>query len=108
MKTGLAINPATPFAEAVPYLEAIDLLLVMTVVPGFGGQSFMKETLPKIEDAVATRTQRGLQYHIQVDGGIDGETAQDATAAGANVLVAGTTIFKAPDMAAAIRMLRQA
>ncbi len=108
LKTGIAINPATPFRAAAPYLEAIDLLLVMTVMPGFGGQRFIRETLPKIEAAVDERTRLGLQYHIQVDGGIDGETAKEATAAGANVLVAGTTIFKAPDMAAAIAMLREA
>ncbi len=108
LKAGLAITPATPVEEALPYLELIDLFLVMTVVPGFGGQSFMQETLPKIEAVGAERARRGLNYHIQVDGGIDGETAKDVAAAGANVLVAGTTVFKAPDMAAAISTLREA
>ena len=108
LKTGLALNPATPFETVQPYLLEIDLLLVMTVVPGFGGQSFIRETLPKIEAAVAERNRLGLRYHIEVDGGIDAQTAVEATRAGANVLVAGTTIFRAPDRAAAIRSLREA
>ena len=108
LKTGLALNPGTPFETIQPYLTEIDLLLVMTVVPGFGGQSFMHETLPKIEAGVAERDRLGLRYHIEVDGGIDTQTAVHATQAGANVLVAGTTIFKAPDRAAAIRSLRDA
>lgn len=108
VKTGLALNPATPFSAVEPYLDNIDLLLIMTVVPGFGGQSFMRETLPKIEAARDARTQRGLHYHIEVDGGIDAHTAIDATRAGANVLVAGTTVFKAPDMTQAIVDLRHA
>ena len=108
LKTGLALNPATPFDTVEPFLSEIDLLLVMTVVPGFGGQAFIRETLPKIEAGVAERNRLGLKYHIEVDGGIDAQTAVDATCAGANVLVAGTTIFKAPDRAAAIRSLRDA
>lgn len=108
IKTGLALNPSTPFEEVQPFLTDIDLLLVMTVVPGFGGQSFMRETLPKIEAGVAERNRQGLRYHIEVDGGIDAHTAADATRAGANALVAGTTIFKAADRAAAIRSLRDA
>lgn len=108
LKTGLAINPATAVEDALPYLQHIDLFLVMTVVPGFGGQSFIRETLPKIEAIAAERARLELDYHIQVDGGIDGDTAKDVATAGANVLVAGTTVFKAPDMAAAISMLREA
>ena len=108
LKTGLALNPGTPFETMQPYLTEIDLLLIMTVVPGFGGQSFMHETLPKIEAGVAERDRLGLSYHIEVDGGIDAQTAVHAAQAGANVLVAGTTIFKAPDRAAAIRSLREA
>ena len=107
-KAGLAINPATPLENALPFLDQIDMLLVMTVVPGFGGQSFMHETMSKIEDAVAYREQNGLNYHIEVDGGIDATTAPIATAAGANVLVAGSSTFKAPDMAEAIQLIRQA
>ncbi len=103
---GLAINPATPLDAALPHLESIDLLLCMTVVPGFGGQSFMTEVLPKIEAAAAERARRGLAFHIEVDGGIDTATATPSFAAGANVLVAGSSTFRAPDMAAAVRSIR--
>ena len=107
-KAGLAINPATPFEATLPYLELIDMLLVMTVVPGFGGQSFMNETMTKVEAAAKHRSENDLSYHIQVDGGIDANTAPIAAAAGANVLVAGSSTFKAPDMTSAITQLRGA
>jgi ribulose-phosphate 3-epimerase len=103
---GLAINPATPLEDALPYLDQIDLLLCMTVVPGFGGQSFMHEVMPKIEEAVRIRKERGLKFHIEVDGGVDVTTAVAATQAGANVLVAGSSTFCAPDMAEAIEAIR--
>jgi len=103
---GLALNPATPFSAVEPYLGMIDLLLVMTVVPGFGGQSFMVETMQKVEAAVEYRKRHGLAYHIQVDGGIQAATAPVAIASGANVLVAGTAVFGKPDMAAAVQALR--
>lgn len=105
---GLALNPATPMSEVEPFLGQIDMLLVMTVVPGFGGQSFMHEVMPKVEQAAAWRAERGLPYHIEVDGGIDATTAPVATAAGANALVAGSSTFKAPDMGEAISVLRDA
>lgn len=105
-QAGLAINPATPLEDALPYLDQIDLLLCMTVVPGFGGQSFMHEVMPKIERAIQIREQDGLDFHIEVDGGIDATTAVAATQAGANVLVAGSSTFCAPDMAAAIDAIR--
>lgn len=105
---GLALNPATPIEAVFPYLEQIDLLLCMTVVPGFGGQSFMPEVMPKIEAAVAEREKRGLKYHIQVDGGIGAETAATSFAAGANVMVAGSSTFGASDMAQAISAIRNA
>ncbi|MCU0794858.1 MAG: ribulose-phosphate 3-epimerase [Akkermansiaceae bacterium] len=108
LQAGLAINPATPFEAAEPYLGEIDLLLCMTVVPGFGGQAFMPEVLPKIEAAAAARSARGLAYHIEVDGGIDATTAALCGRAGANVLVAGSSTFRAPDMAAAVRAIREA
>lgn len=108
LQAGLAINPATPFAAAEPFLGEIDLLLCMTVVPGFGGQAFMPEVLPKIEAAAAARTAKGLAYHIEVDGGIDATTAARCTRAGANVLVAGSSTFRAPDMAAAVQAIRGA
>jgi ribulose-phosphate 3-epimerase len=105
-QAGLALNPATPMADLEPYLDQIDLLLCMTVVPGFGGQPFMDEVLPKIQQAAQWRAERHLSYHIEVDGGIGLATAPKAIAAGANVLVAGSSTFSAPDMAAAIAGLR--
>lgn len=105
-QAGIAINPATPLEDALPYLDQIDMLLCMTVVPGFGGQSFMHEMMPKIEQAVTIRNERGLNFQIQVDGGVDATTAVAATQAGANVLVAGSSTFSAPDMAAAIKAIR--
>jgi len=107
-QVGLAINPATPLSEALPYLDKIDLLLCMTVVPGFGGQSFMSEVMPKIAEAKAYREQHDLSFHIQVDGGLKKETAPEAYAAGANVIVAGSSTYKAEDMAAAITEIREA
>jgi len=105
-QAGLAINPATPLEVAVPFLDQIDLLLCMTVVPGFGGQSFMHEVMPKVEEAARLRDERGLSFHIEVDGGVDTTTAEAAIQAGANVLVAGSSTFKAPDMKEAISSIR--
>jgi len=107
-KAGLALNPATSMEEVKPFLGMIDLLLVMTVVPGFGGQSFMEETMPKVEQGALWREQGGFTYHIEVDGGIGAETAKIAAAAGANVLVAGSSTFKAENMAEAVAQLREA
>lgn len=107
-KAGIAINPATPLESVKPHLDAIDLLLCMTVVPGFGGQAFMTEVLPKIQEAAALREQTGGKWHIEVDGGIDATTAAPCTKAGANVLVAGSSTFRAPDMADAITAIRNA
>ena len=97
-QAGLALNPATPLEAALPFLDQIDLLLCMTVVPGFGGQAFMPEVLSKIQTAAAIRATRGLGYHIEVDGGIDAVTAGPCAAAGANVLVAGSATYGAPDI----------
>jgi ribulose-phosphate 3-epimerase len=107
-QAGLALNPATPMSAVESFLGEIDLLLCMTVVPGFGGQAFMEEVLSKIETAALWRAEKGLKYHIEVDGGIGLATAVKATKAGANVLVAGSSTFSAPDMAAAIAALREA
>ena len=99
LSAGIVLNPATPFSDAEPYLHLIDLLLVMTVVPGFGGQPFMeKETMPKLEAAHAYREQHGLNYHIQVDGGIYTNTAPIAKKHGANLFVCGTSSFGPKDM----------
>jgi ribulose-phosphate 3-epimerase len=105
---GLVLNPATPLGEAEPYLDQIDLLLCMTVVPGFGGQAFMAEVMPKVAAAARLRDDRGLVFHLEVDGGIDPATAATAAAAGANVLVAGSSSFRASDMAAAVQAIRVA
>ena len=107
-QSGLSLSPGTEFEEVMPYLDLIDLLLVMTVRPGFGGQSFMEtETMPVVARAREERQRRGLGYHIQVDGGIDSRTVQIAARHGANAMVAGTSLFGRPDMAAAVRELRQ-
>jgi ribulose-phosphate 3-epimerase len=103
---GLSLRPATPFADVEPFLDQIDLLLVMTVVPGFGGQPFMMETMPKVKAAAEARKQRGLSYRIEVDGGINAKTAAISAEHGADTFVAGTSVFAAPDMAAAIREIR--
>lgn len=108
LQAGLALNPATPIRAAEPFLELIDLLLCMTVVPGLGGQAFMPEVLAKITSAARLRTEQNLAFHIEVDGGIDASTTARCAAAGANVMVAGSATFRAPDMAAAIRAMRQA
>lgn len=107
-QAGLALNPATPFEAVLPFLGDIDMLLVMTVVPGFGGQSFMPEMMAKVEAGVKHRKEQSLNYHIQVDGGIAADSAATAGQAGANVLVAGSSTFGATDMAAAISSIRQA
>ena len=103
---GLAVNVATDFAAAEPFMEEIDLFLVMTVNAGFGGQPFIPETLEKVRAAAALREKRGLKYHIEVDGGVYLHTLPPALAAGANAIVAGTALFGAPDMGAAIRQFR--
>lgn len=105
---GLALNPATSIEAVKPYLAQIDLLLCMTVIPGFGGQSFMSEVLPKIKAAAKLRAEAGHDFHIEVDGGIGADSAKLCAKAGANVMVAGSSTFKAPDMAAAISAIRGA
>lgn len=107
LEFGLVINPATPFDAVAPYLEWCDLLLVMSVEPGFGGQSFKPEVLGKVQAAREWVESRGLSVDIQIDGGISPETAPRARAAGANVFVAGTAIFGAPDPGDAIAELRR-
>ena len=103
---GLAINPETPLSAASEHLPDIDLLLVMTVHPGFGGQEFITATMDKVAEAARLRAENGWRYHIEVDGGIKADTARVCRERGANVLVAGTSVFKAGDPAAAIRGLR--
>jgi ribulose-phosphate 3-epimerase len=105
---GLVINPATRFESVSPFLELCDALLVMSVEPGFGGQDFMPEVLAKIEAAREWVESRGLTVDIQVDGGVTPRTAPRARDAGANVFVAGTSIFGSPDPAGAADELRRA
>jgi ribulose-phosphate 3-epimerase len=110
-RAGLAIKPGTPFAAAERHLPGLDLLLVMTVEPGFGGQTFMEAMLDKVRAAREWRERRGgtdPRYLIEVDGGIIPETARRARAAGADVFVAGHAVFRARDPAAAIAALRSA
>ena len=107
MKVGLAVNPPTSIAMAQPYLEQIDSLLIMTVNPGFGGQSFIYETLPKIQQAAAWRRERRLAYNIGVDGGIDFKTAPECARVGADTFVSGTTLFGRPSLAAAVKKMRK-
>jgi ribulose-phosphate 3-epimerase len=105
-RAGLTVNPATPFAAVEPYLDKIDLLLVMTVHPGFGGQPFRPEMMEKVERAAAWKKANRSNLDIEVDGGINSDTARIAIEHGANVVVAGTSIFHTKDYAAAIRALR--
>ena len=103
---GLVINPPTPFAAIEPYLDRCSMALVMSVNPGFGGQSFMGTVVPKIEQLRETIDSHALSAEVQVDGGITPETAAIARAAGADVFVAGTTIFGSNDPVAAVAELR--
>lgn len=105
---GLAISPPTPFEKVLPFLDQIDLLLVMTVNPGFGGQAFIPEMMEKVRRAHQLRKERDLKFHIEVDGGINRTTAPIAREAGANVFVAGTSIFRATDPAKTMAELRAA
>ena len=106
-KVGLAINPPTQIAMAQPYLDQIDELLIMTVVPGFGGQSFIYEMLPKIQQAYAWRQERKLSYHIGVDGGVDFKTAPECADGGADAFISGTTLFQQRNLSAAVRKMRK-
>lgn len=97
-KAGLSLNPETPFEEVLPYLDDIDLLLVMTVHPGFGGQSFIADCVPKITRAREYFDSIGSLAEVEVDGGINARTGRQCVRAGATVLAAGSSLFKSPDM----------
>ena len=105
-KVGLAVNPPTAIENARPYLDHIDLLLVMTVNPGFGGQPFIHECVPKIQQAAAWKRELGLRYHIEVDGGITFDTVGECARAGADVFVSGTGIFGQHSLKAAVKKMR--
>ena len=107
LRAGLALNPDTPFEAAEPYLDQVDLVLCMTVFPVFGGQSFIADVMPKVSQVRAAIDSGGLALDLEVDGGIDAETAPVAARAGANVFVAGSAVFGRPrpwEAAEAIRM----
>ena len=103
---GITLKPGTPFSAVEPFLDCVDVFLVMTVEPGFGGQAFMDSMMEKVRAAAAFRAARKLNFRIEVDGGINVKTAAISIEAGADTLVAGTSAFHAPDMSAAIRAMR--
>ena len=106
-RAAVSLKPATPAEAVFPYLADVDMVLVMTVEPGFGGQKFMPDMLPKIRAIRRECLRIGSDTDIQVDGGIDADTVRDAAAAGANVFVAGSAVFRAADAAAMIATLQQ-
>ena len=107
-KVGLSVKPKTPASAIYPFLDELDMVLVMTVEPGFGGQSFMHDQLPKISEFRAEIDRRGLVCELEVDGGIAPDTAKLVKEAGADVLVAGSAVFGKADRAAQIFAIRNA
>ena len=108
LKVGLAVNPPTAVTTAEPYLSQIDLLLIMTVHPGFGGQAFIHEMLPKVQQAAAWRREKNLHYRIEVDGGINLQTAAECAKAGADTFVSGTALFGQRQLGRAVKKMREA
>lgn len=106
VKPGLVIKPNTPASAVFPYIDKIDLVLVMTVEPGFGGQSFMADMLPKVKEIKDECKRRGIDMLIEADGGIGDATIEQAASAGIDVCVAGTAVFKAENAAEAIAKLQ--
>lgn len=107
-KVGLSVKPRTPASVLYPFIDRLDMVLVMTVEPGFGGQRFMADQLPKIKQLREVIDERGLECELEVDGGVDPETAKLVKAAGANVLVAGSAVFGKADRKAQIDAIRNA
>ncbi len=105
---GLVVNPHTPFAAMAPFAALCDVLVIMSVEPGFGGQRFMSEVLPKVREAREWVESRGLVADIQVDGGITPDNAREVVEAGATVVVAGSAVFRADDPRRAVLELRRA
>lgn len=106
VKAGLVIKPKTPASAVFPYLKDLDMVLVMTVEPGFGGQSFMADMLPKVAEIKKEAKKLGIEMPVEVDGGISDTTIAQAAKAGVDICVAGTAVFKAEDAAKAIAELR--
>ena len=107
-KVGLSVKPRTPAEVLYPFIDRLDMALVMTVEPGFGGQKFMHDQLHKIIELRREIDRRGIECELEVDGGVDPVTAKLVKDAGANVLVAGSAVFKSPDRAAQIAAIRNA
>lgn len=107
VKAGLTVKPGTPIEAVFPYLEKLSMVLVMTVEPGFGGQTFMYDMMPKVEALRKEIDSRGLDIDIQVDGGVNSETIEVAAKAGANVFVAGNAIFTSKDAKKTIEEFKQ-
>ena len=105
-RAGVVLKPKTPAEAALPFLDACQMVLVMTVEPGFGGQKFMADMMPKLRQLREWIDGRGLDCELEVDGGIDAATCKTAIAGGANVLVAGSAVYRAEDIPARIRELR--
>ncbi|RFE00944.1 ribulose-phosphate 3-epimerase [Streptococcus parauberis] len=108
MKAGVVINPGTPVSALEPVLPLVDQVLIMTVNPGFGGQSFIPECLDKVKKVVDLRQAGGYSFDIEVDGGVDDKTIAACAQAGANVFVAGSYLFKADDLVSQVQTLRKA
>ncbi len=106
-QNGIVLNPGTPASAIEPFLDQVDLVLVMTVQPGFGGQSFREDMMTKLEQIDAWRQERGLQFRLEVDGGVDLTTGPLSRAAGADTFVAGTAFFKAEDRTAFVHAVSQ-
>ena len=107
-KVGMSIKPATGADVIFPYLDQLDMVLIMSVEPGFGGQGFMENSLPKLEAVKNEIIKKGLDIDLQVDGGINNETVVRVVKAGANVIVAGSSLFGAPDFKKAVEEMRGA
>ena len=105
-RAGIVLKPATPAEAVLPFLEKVSLILVMTVEPGFGGQKFMADMMPKVSAIRALIDERNPECELEVDGGVDPVTCKTCIAAGANVLVAGSAVYKAADIPARIAELR--
>lgn len=97
-KTGITIKPNTPVSEIVPYLEDVDMVLIMTVEPGFGGQKFMADKMEKVTELVKIREQKNLSFDIEIDGGVNRDNVKEILDAGVNVVVAGSAVFGAEDV----------
>ena len=106
-QVGLAVNPPTAIDKVKPFLEKIDLLLVMTVNPGFGGQSFIEECVPKIQQVYQWRQEMGLDFRIEVDGGVNLQTASECARAGADTFVAGSALFGQRSLTRAVKKMHK-